>query len=220
MRKKNFHTFVERGQGRRLPHFPYKILPRQKKSRNFSPLQAIGGYVFASRNTYRCFLSAGNEPIWSDKLHQPTVLLSPIFLLILSISFLLSLPPCWQGEEWERERTTTSESKENWGHDPKAMSVSGDTRGLAKLRIRFASFSWIMKNRQKLQESHQPTCPPPRFVCHYLFTVLGVCISYIHFLLIIFRITLNTEEGMACAFLQLVCSHNRRCLFHLGPDDH
>lgn len=111
---------MERGQGRRLPHFPYKILPRQKKkSKLFLPCKQLGAYVFASRNTYRCFLSVGNEPIWSDKLHQPTLLLSPIFLIILP-SFLPS--PLWQGRE-----------KEQWvnqkklGPQPKAMSVSGDT---------------------------------------------------------------------------------------------
>jgi hypothetical protein len=42
-----FSHFRGRGQGRRLPHFPYKILPHQKKKeaqrRLFFPLQAIGG---------------------------------------------------------------------------------------------------------------------------------------------------------------------------------
>ena len=50
-----FSHFRGRGQGRRLPHFPYKILPHQKKKKpkdDFFPLASNWGSMYSHRVTH------------------------------------------------------------------------------------------------------------------------------------------------------------------------
>lgn len=156
------------------------------------------------------------------QLHQPTILwvrflylfsfINPPFLVLLFPGFLPPFSFDKKEKVGEREREK-EKSADEWinkgkryfgGPQLKAMSISGD-------------------NTHTTPTKGGPWC--------YILLSLS-CVSGLRRSLGPWRtdkvsrespnnnLPASHAERDACAFLQLVCSHNRRCLFHLGPDDH